>query len=462
MNVKALRVFLPKGAPIGVLFQYPLAEDAVTTRFVADEAFVGRTDQPTVSLSLLADSREQQEAFWKDVRSELLNGRFSNKNGWLLPAFFQNLLPEGVFRDRVAELRGCAPTDNFEMLAACGKDLPGGMFALPAELSRDELARYVTQNNDALEMSVTAEPLEEGVSLSGVQPKVGANHHEGRYVARTKDRDTHIIAKLPVVGQPVLPEVEELSLRLAKAAGIDTCDATLEPLEKLEVEHGYDLGDAGAKTQFLAVKRFDRTPQGRVHCEDFCQVLGLMPEDKYGAFDGVDRTSYVQVASVLLSFDSMGEAAVHDLLRRLVVNELLGNPDMHLKNIGLLYRDGRTPTLSPAYDIVAYSAYKKNAGHALQILPRGLLPRVQQVADGQHRPKQQLSPVLVRAFCAALGILEKPATAAIRDAVKRAAETWPAMIAEARITDAQKARLIEQFKSHRMIQSLERRAPRDP
>lgn len=459
MNVKALKVYLPEGAPIGVLFQYPLAEDSVTTRFVADEAFLGRADQPTVSVSYLADSREQQEALWRDIQSALLNGRFSNKNGWMLPAFFQNLLPEGVFRDRVAELRGCDPRDNFEMLAACGKDLPGGIFALPIELSHDELARYVTQNNDALEMSVTAEPLDEGVSLSGVQPKVGANLSEGRYVARTKERDTHIIAKLPVVGQPVLPEVEALSLRLARAAGVDTCVATLEPLEKLAIEHGYDLGEADAKTQFLAVQRFDRTPQGRIHCEDFCQVLGVMPEDKYGAYDGEDRTSYVQVASVLLSFDSMGEAAVHELLRRLVVNELLGNPDMHLKNIGLLYKDGKTPTLSPAYDIVAYAAYNKNTGHALQLLPRGLLPRGEQVAEGQARPKQQLSPALVRAFCAALGILEKPAATAIREAVKRAAETWPAMIAGARITDVQKTRLMEHFGSHRMIQSLQRRVP---
>ena len=96
MNVKALKIFLPKGAPIGVLFQYPLAEDSVTTRFVADETFLKKPDQATVSVSYLADSREQQEALWRDIQSALLNGRFSNKSGWLLPAFFQNLLPEGV------------------------------------------------------------------------------------------------------------------------------------------------------------------------------------------------------------------------------------------------------------------------------------------------------------------------------------------------------------------------------
>ncbi len=71
---------------------------------------------------------------------------------------------------------------------------------------------FVTQGQDALEMSVTADPLEEGVSLSGVQPKLGVIRDGERYVGRTKDHDTHIIAKLPVVGQPLLPEVEALEL----------------------------------------------------------------------------------------------------------------------------------------------------------------------------------------------------------------------------------------------------------
>jgi serine/threonine-protein kinase HipA len=64
------------------------------------------------------------------------------------------------------------------------------------------MARYVTRNQDPLEMSVTAAPIEEGVSLSGVQPELGVTKQDDRYVGRTKDHDTHIIAKLPVVGQP--------------------------------------------------------------------------------------------------------------------------------------------------------------------------------------------------------------------------------------------------------------------
>lgn len=461
MSFRPLGIFLPKGERVGVLFQYTLANDTVVTRFVADEAFIKRSDQPTLSYLYLANSPQEQEALWRDVRSTEMNGRSSEKNGWLLPAFFQNLLPEGVFRDHVAELRGCDPKDNFEMLAACGRDLPGAVYARPVDVTREEMEQYITERNDALEMSVVAEPMDDGVSLSGVQPKVGVNLIEGRYVGRTKTDDTHIIAKLPVVGQPLLPEVEELSLRLANAAGVCTCNAYLRPLELLAVEHGYDLGDADSKTRFLVVERFDRTPEGRVHCEDFAQVLGVMPEDKYGEFDGIDRTSYLEVAAVLMTFPSLGEPAVHELLRRLVVNEMLGNPDMHLKNIGLLYRDGVTPTLSPAYDIVGYAAFQKTTGHALQLLPKELFPVRGRTEEGAARKVQRLSPAVVRAFCDALGIVEAPAVAAVRDAVKKAYETWPTLIQASSLTKLQKERLLGWFAKHPMIESLERRAKKN-
>jgi HipA-like protein len=52
-------------------------------------------------------------------------------------------------------------------------------------------------------------------------------------------------------------------------------------------------------------------------------------------------------------------------LRRQIVRELgggvVGNTDAHLKNWALRYRDGRTPTLAPVYDVhslTVYSTYR--------------------------------------------------------------------------------------------------------
>ncbi|RLK38981.1 type II toxin-antitoxin system HipA family toxin [Cupriavidus plantarum] len=453
MNIRALGISIGRTSRVGVLFQYAIGEQIVN-RFVADDGFIRLTHAPTLSLSMTAEDADAQALLWRDIRSTRFNGAYSPANGWLLPAFFQNLLPEGVFRDRVAALRQCDPRDHFEMLAACGLDLPGNVFALPLALTRDELARYVTQDADSLEMSVTAEPMEAGVSLSGVQPKVGVIEDSGRYVGRTRMQDTHIIAKLPVVGQPRLPELEDLSLRLAAAAGATVATAYLEPLEKLAVGHGYDLGDADQKTNFLAVVRYDREPGGkRVHTEDFAQVLGIAPEQKY-----VGGT-YLDVAAVMMGFDSLGEPAVHELLRRLVINEMLGNPDMHLKNIGLWYPDGRTPELPPAYDIVAYAAYNMRAGHALHILPAEMMPRPKR-DDAGRTPKPAIAPVIVRRFCAELGIPEKPAAKVIRTTIEAAVAKWPDMIARSLLTDQQKQRLLAHFEGHALVASLLKRVTR--
>jgi serine/threonine-protein kinase HipA len=230
---------------------------------------------------------------------------------------------------------------------------------------------------------------------------------------------------------------------MARAAGVSAVEAELAPLELLAVEHGYDLGEVDQQTKFLAVFRYDRdadTLTGRVHCEDFAQVLGVQPEAKY-------TQDYLTVAGVLLQFPSLGEPAVHELLRRILVNEMLGNPDMHLKNIGLRYPDGHTPELPPAYDIVAYAAYGiHKKGRALRLMPTPP-PGIRPVMDSTA----PLSPVIVRDFCARLGLPEKPAWTALRRCAEKAFKVWPALIAESAITDKMKAKLIGRLDERRSI-----------
>jgi serine/threonine-protein kinase HipA len=223
---------------------------------------------------------------------------------------------------------------------------------------------------------------------------------------------------------------------------VRACRATLEPLSSLAVEHGYDLGEADGATRFLAVVRYDRAPGLRVHCEDFAQVLGVMPEDKY------QGASYLNVAGALMSLSSLGEPAVHELLRRVAVNELLGNPDMHLKNIGLRYPDGVTPELAPAYDIVAYAAYGKITGHGLRLLPEP------EEAGGA---KPRLTPPVLREFCARLGLAEKPASGTLRACVRAALDTWPGMIEASLLTVRQKERLLAHFRAHPWTGQVQRR-----
>lgn len=456
MNVKGLTLLLGDRR-VGVLFQYPLSHDHTVHRFVADEDFLNDPAQPILSLSFRARQPEAQAAFWKAITAPPLNGSLSKdpQRGWLLPAFFQNLLPEGPLRSRIADMRGCSPNDHFELLAATGKDLPGDVHAMPAELDRGELERLITQNNDALEMSVVAAPMEDAISVSGVQAKLAVLRDQGgRFVARTKLADDtgarHVIAKLPVADYPFLPELEALSLQLAGAAGVQVVEAELAPLDLLAAEHHYDLGDVNGRTRFLAVYRYDRdadTPTRRIHCEDFAQILGVQPEDKY-------TQDYLTVAAVMMTVPSLGEPAVHELLRRILVSDLMGNPDMHLKNIGLRYTDPRAPDLPPAYDLVAYAAYPIGIhGRALSLMPAAASQTALRPASSRaavRSPadrKSPLHPVVVRDFCARLGVPEKPAWTALRRCAQRAFDTWPALIRQADITDRMKERLLARLDS---------------
>src|SRR5690554_5216177 len=129
MNVKALEIRIG-AVRAGVLFQYAPEGAPTVNRYVADQRFMERADAPTLSLSYLAATPEDQALLWRDYRAPRFNGQLSkDQRSWLLPAFFQNLLPEGVFRDHIAQLRHCARDDHFELLAACGKDLPGNVSA---------------------------------------------------------------------------------------------------------------------------------------------------------------------------------------------------------------------------------------------------------------------------------------------------------------------------------------------
>src|SRR3546814_4709163 len=171
----------------------------------------------------------------------------------------------------------------------------------------------------------------------------------------------------------------------------------------------------------------------------------------------VCSSDLLDVAAVLRAFDSLGEPAVHELLRRMVVNEMLGNPDMHLKNLGLVYPDGKTPQLAPAYDIVGYAAYQDCQGHALHILPDALQPRRSTRHEGA---KPGLSPAVLRGFCAGLGIPEKPAAKVVGDCVKAAHAQWPALIAASALTPRQRQNLLAHFQAHAMVTSLRRSGER--
>jgi serine/threonine-protein kinase HipA len=437
LNVEVLQIYLGSQA-VGKLFKFDNGATSPIVRFVADDGFVADPQQATLSISMRPKDPAQQAALWKDVSAEIFNGRDGR-----LPAFFQNMLPEGVFRTQLAQERGCKIDDHFALFAACGLDLPGAVKALPGHVSRQELARLVTQENDALEMSVTADPLPFGVSISGMQPKVGLIEQGGRYIARKRHGVTRIIGKLPQADRPKLPEVEHLSLSLASAAGANVCSHELMPLEKLDFEHGYTLGGSG---HFLAVTRFDRDGAKRIHCEDFAQALNVDPQLKYKG------ATYAAMAGLMMRYpQTLGLAAVHELLRLITINDMLGNYDAHLKNFCLTYPDGQQPVLSSAFDIVAWSVYISGQGRALAMY---------RSAHGQPTHALELGPAVIREFCSRVGVAEQPCMKVIKDTAELAMQKWPDMIRSSAILDSQKDKLLAHLQAHRFAKRHQMQASR--
>ncbi|KRB97886.1 hypothetical protein ASE11_13750 [Hydrogenophaga sp. Root209] len=430
------------GQRIGCLFKYAQPGMPIVLRFAADETYasIPWEEADVLSESMRADDPAQQQSFWLDVTRPEFNAVPGSRGDAQLPPFFQNLLPEGVFRRFVADEAQIDPLDHMGMIAACGKNLPGAVTAEWEDIPRSTLQRLVTQNQDALEATVWAEPFQDALSISGVQPKIGVNKdREGRFVGRTSQGEAAIIAKLPSSEYARMPQLESLSMSLARLAGVNVCEFELAPLSALSAPHRYDLGEEVAG-EFLAVTRFDRDPGGKVHFEDFAQVFGLPPEQKYAE-------SYVAIAAVLMSLPRCGQAAVHELLRRIEVNELLGNADMHLKNLGLLYRDRRHAELAPAYDITSTLIYNGTRGHALVLMPG---------AQKQHAAPI-FNPQRLQVFCNLLGLQVAGCAKVVRDVAAEAAQHWLAPILASGLTPRQKLQLLARLAKHpHLIQATRR------
>ena len=333
MATRRLRVSLAT-TPVGELLK--LADGRIL--FAFDPEYASRDDRPVLSLSYF------------DGNGGLEGGQMLASSGQV-PPFFANLLPEGHLRSYVAARAGVPVTREFEILELLGGDLPGALRVHAADEGGEPTA---------VEPPVSSDGAPLRFSLAGVQLKFSALAEAGGGLtvpARGVGGDW--IVKCPSMHYAGVTENEYSSMRLAAAVGIDVPDVRLIALERI-AGLPPDLLPLGMPPEpAMAVRRFDRVADGRVHMEDFAQVLERRPEDKYGP-----RT-YAHVALPLGAYCDVRSLA--QFSARLMFSALVGNGDLHAKNWSLLYRDGRTPELSPAYDLLCTTAYVPGDTPALAI-----------------------------------------------------------------------------------------------
>ncbi len=271
-----------------------------------------------------------------------------------LPAFFANLLPEGRLRALIVSAIGMREHHDFRLLAHLGRDLPGAIRVSAVDAGG---APEAAEPADAPRRGLGSRLR---VSLAAVQLKVSVLQADWELALPARGQGGNWLLKLPDREHPGLPENEYAVMGWARESGIDVPEFNVFTHAETE---GIDRQFFPDGTVALGVRRFDRPAPGeRVHIEDFAQVNGVHPFNKYddmdGALDIKKRLNYETLALQVLRL--CGEDDLREFVRRVVFMVLSGNADAHLKNWSLIYPDGRQPRLSPAYDLVATVAY---AGH---------------------------------------------------------------------------------------------------
>lgn len=268
--------------------------------------------------------------------------------------FFRELLPEGQMLTRLAQQASLVEQDAIGLLRGYGRDIAGALQIwdpdVPGEPKQPALEALTRCGVADMLEHVQQNPLGNKptggkTSLAGVQDKI--------VLARTSNGwnrvidgwpSTHILK--PESGDfPTSIYDEEFGARFTRAIGLTSFSTWIEEFEGVPA---------------VVIERYDRSadaPQGRIHQEDFNQILGAAGNQKYQKYGG--RVSLTRAARV---FSVAGD---NDSLRRqfklTVLSVALGNLDMHAKNISLLHRPDGAMTLSPAYDVVP-QAHQPNDG----------------------------------------------------------------------------------------------------
>lgn len=268
--------------------------------------------------------------------------------------FFAGLLPEGQMRQLIARQVQVSSQNDFALLDHIGGECAGAVTILGS----GQMAPSPNRNNDVRWLSgndvvAILDELPRRPMLAG---------KDGLRLSLAGAQD-----KLPVVFDGV-----RIGLPLNGAPSSHILKPPIQAVADSVVNEGYcmALADAmrlrPAKSKihvvldrpFLLVERYDRIVDAvgqrqRVHQEDFCQALGLVPELKYQNEGGPDLP---RCFDLVRRMTRPSAPQVLRLLDYVIFNALIGNHDAHAKNFSLLY-SGKTPALAPLYDALSTAVY---------------------------------------------------------------------------------------------------------
>lgn len=272
--------------------------------------------------------------------------------------FLAGLLPEdNAVRRAIAREHGVSANNPFALAGCIGLDLPGAiqlcqpgdLDALSAsesgeyrEIGEQEIGTRLAALVDSRDASWSAP--DEHWSLGGQQSKIALAQFEGRwYSCEGAAATTHII-KPGIVHLYQQALNEHYCLSLANACGVHAAASEYVVFDEVPA---------------IVVSRFDRNVEApyvvvRLHQEDLCQSLGVLPENKYAQDGGPSARD------VLSLLDAHPNARNNKLsfTSQLLFNYLVGAPDAHAKNYSVFLSDQAGPVLTPLYDVASIFPYQ--------------------------------------------------------------------------------------------------------
>jgi serine/threonine-protein kinase HipA len=269
--------------------------------------------------------------------------------------FFAGVLPDESKREIIAKNLGISAGNDFAMLEQIGGECAGAVAFIPAGEKlpeRNYSYRPLTRGKlaEILKM-LPRRPLmagEDGIrlSLAGAQDKMAVHVHNGQISIPLGGAPSTHILKPAIEHFEGIVFNEAFCMKLAHAIGLQTAKAEVGKVEDID---------------YLLIERYDRTVLKdaggaeyleRQHQEDFCQALGVSPDNKYQNEGG---PSLKQCFDLLRELSSAPVIDLQSLLDAVIFNFLIGNHDAHGKNFSLLY--GSETRLAPLYDVLSTTYY---------------------------------------------------------------------------------------------------------
>lgn len=255
-------------------------------------------------------------------------------------------MPEDVARTQIARILKTDSRNTFALLKIIGADCAGAISVQSQNVKLQDLSnpkyKYI-EDEEAYNIlsSLKVRPLYIGeddfrISGAGAQEKLIACIINNKLALPLNGTPSTHIIKPNIEGYKDTVFNELFCMKLAKACGLNAPVCFIKTIND---------------KNFYVVERYDREKNDelwtRIHQEDFCQILNILPENKYESDGGPNLKSCFELLDKL-KVAATSKIAFIDLV---IFNYLIGNGDAHAKNFSILYKND-IPMLATCYDLM--------------------------------------------------------------------------------------------------------------